>query len=254
MKRLVLLILACLSCGVLTPLVANATQSQLSQTINPIQCTYTVFTTGTVTLTPTQCSSQLVPTLSSVTTTLQPRLIGTFSAIHTSSLRVFVGENWFTLGISSALTTSGDTWTLDLANTSVILAPSTTYTVIVETVTPDGYVLSSVYQDILRTQANPLTTNSSNSATQPQPLTRATTPIDLIAPFSQSGISQAPRYYDMSPSSTTNHTIDDIRPPGHHLGSYWIIIFIVILIGIIILVILAILRRLNPDWRRRRDR
>lgn len=147
---------------------AFAATSQLTQTISPIRCTYTVLTTGTTTATPTQCTSQLAPTLSTFTITLRPYLTGTFSAINTKSLRIWVGEHWFTLGISNALTVNGDNWMLNLADTSIVLAPNTAYTIIVETTTPNSYVLSSVYQDVLVTKSLP---PSSTTPTAPSPAT-----------------------------------------------------------------------------------
>lgn len=228
------------------PLAAGAATSQLTQSINPIQCTYTVFTTGTTTLTPTQCSNQLVPTLSSVTTTLTPRLIGTYTAMQTSNLRVWVGEDWFTLGVSSALTVNSDIWTLDLANTSFVLAPSTTYTVIIEATTVNGYVLSSVYVDILTTQAAPATINSPTPApllrpTPPRsPMRAAPIPIDLVAPLSQPGMS---RYYYGSNMGTIKYRIDDNRSSAHQSVIYWTVILVAILIVLARIVYLARKRR-----------
>ena len=256
MKKGTLLLAACLIYTMFVPLTADAATSQLSQTINPIQCTYTVLTTGTTTMTPTLCSSQLVPTLSSFTTTLQPRLTGTFASAQTNTLRVYIGQNWFTLGVSSALTSVGDTWTLDLANSSFVLAPSTTYTVIIEAATMNGYLLSSVYQDVLTTQAAPLVPHLT------QPLTPKTpeilpaqidtnAPIDLMAPLGQSGIAH---YYYSSLAGTIIPRVDSAKSSGFQLMSYWTITIIAILIGLFIVARVIFIGLLFPAWKRRRKR
>lgn len=251
MRKITLLVIACLGCGILTPLTSHAATSQLTQTISPIQCTYTVLMTGTTTLTPTLCSSQLVPTLSSVTTTLRPQLTGTYASIQANSLRVFVGQNWFTLGVSSALTVVGDTWTLDLAGTSLTLAPSTTYTIIVEALTMNGYLLSSVYQDVLTTQAAPLVPHITQPLTPKAPeilpaQMNTNAPINLVAPLGQSGMSH---YYYASPTGTASLRADSTKAPGSRLLSNW-----PILAGIVVLVGVTFARLIYPAWKRRQQR
>ena len=240
----------------LAPLTALAATSQLSQTINPIQCTYTILITGTTTMTPTLCSSQLVPTLSSFTTTLQPRLTGTFTSAQTNTLRVFIGQNWFTLGVSNALTAVGDVWTLDLANTSLVLAPTTTYTVIVEAATMNGYLLSSVYQDVLTTQAAPLVPHIAQPLTPKVPEILPTqintnAPIDLMAPLGQSGMSH---YYYASLAGTSSPRVDSFKSSGFQLMSYWTITIIAILIGLFIIAKVVFMGLFFPAWKRRRKR
>ena len=241
--------IACLSCSILTPLTATAATSELSQTINPIRCTYTVFKTGTTTLTPTQCSSQLVPTLSSVTTVLEPRLTGAFAAIQTTGLRVWVGENWFTLGVSSALTVNGDTWTLDLADVPFSLAPSTTYTVIIEATTVNWYLLSSVYEDVLTTQAAVPVANNTQPPTpgnlSGNPISTSA-PIDLLAPLSEPGMSH---YYYGSSEDSVNYGFDVFKSPGLRLISDW-----VVLSGIAIFVVSVLVRIVYPAWKGRGKR
>lgn len=251
MKKGTLLLAACLIYTMFVPLTADAATSQLSQTINPIQCTYTVLTTGTTTMTPTLCSSQLVPTLSSFTTTLQPRLTGTFASAQTNTLRVYIGQNWFTLGVSSALTSVGDTWTLDLANSSFVLAPSTTYTVIIEAATMNGYLLSSVYQDVLTTQAAPLVPHITQPLTPRIPeispaLVNTNVPIDLVSPLGQSGMSH---YYYTSIGGAASLRADSAKPPVSYLLSNWpILAMLVALVGVVFV------RIIYPAWKRRQQR
>ena len=251
MRKVTLLVIACLGSSILTPLAANAATSQLTQTINPIQCTYTVLMTGTTTLTPTLCSSQLVPTLSSVTTTLRPQLTGTYASIQASSLRVFVGQNWFTLGVSSALTAVGDTWTLDLTNTALTLAPSTTYTIIVEALTINGYLLSSVYQDVLTTQAAPLVPHIAQPLTPKTPEILPTQintniPINLVSPLGQSGMSH---YYYAQLDGTTSLRADSTGSPHSYIVRNWpILAMVTVLVGTIFV------RVGYPAWKRRQQR
>lgn len=78
----------------------------------------------------------------------QPVISGTYDAANSQSLRVRVGTNWYMLNVSTQLTVSDNTWTLDLRNLTPPLAAGT-YDISAEVTTRDGQVLGDISQNEL---------------------------------------------------------------------------------------------------------
>ncbi len=73
----------------------------------------------------------------------QPIITGTFDSTNTKQLRVNVDGRWYILGEDPQLTSSGNTWRLDLSSLASPLTAGT-YSVIAELTTPSDQVLTDV--------------------------------------------------------------------------------------------------------------
>lgn len=138
-------------CGVAlisaAPLAAQ--QSSLTQSVDPIVCQYVKVSDGTTTTTSTECDEQTIPKLETVKVfNRQIRLSGYYAASSTKSLRLWIGGNWFSLNSYQGLTVNGDTWQLEIDNIELFAAGS--YDIVVETITEDGYLLRTLYEDALK--------------------------------------------------------------------------------------------------------
>lgn len=137
---------------------AQQADSRLEQTIEPIECVYTSTEDGLGSSSSTVCSDMIAPTLDriAIKNNRQPVLQGTFSSAEMKKLRVWVGGAWYTYGASPYLTVDGDSWSLDLSESAVLL-PVGSYTIIVELLTLDSFLLRSVYEDVLSIPPLPAT-------------------------------------------------------------------------------------------------
>lgn len=131
-----------------SPAVA-AQSADLQQTVQPIVCVFTSTETGAGTSASTTCSSAEPPTVEDISNTTggRPIVMGQLPFTHFKQLRVWVGDRWFTYMTSPYLAVDNDTWTLDLTHLPAPLAAGD-YSVVVELLTDDGYLLRSVYETI----------------------------------------------------------------------------------------------------------
>lgn len=123
--------------------------SSLTQSVQPITCVYTITQNGSSTSTSTACDSVVAPTLESSSPRAgRPILSGAFQSADLDLLRVWVGGQWYTLGIGDELTINGEVWKLDLSGLGTPL-PSGTYTIVIEQLTTTDFLLRSIYPDAL---------------------------------------------------------------------------------------------------------
>ncbi len=140
-----------------------AVQTRLYQTIDPIYCTYTNVATGTIDGISTTCDNQNVPTVTAATATDGWAVLsGTFTSANSIQLRVWVNGQWYTLGITPALTTHNDTWTLDLRHVGVRLSAGT-YDVVVEELTANSFLLRSNYTAVLSVSSYTIVTTTTET-------------------------------------------------------------------------------------------
>ena len=126
---------------------AQQADSRLEQTIEPIECVDTRTEDGFGGSLSTACSDKVAPTLGQITisSNRQPVLQGAVAGTEMKRLRVWVGGLWYTYGVSPYLTVVGNSWSLDLSESPVLL-PAGSYTVIVEVLTTDSFLMRSVYE------------------------------------------------------------------------------------------------------------
>lgn len=126
-----------------------ATSSTLGQTVEPITCIYTITAAGGSTSSSTACDSVAPATLDLVEPRGgKPLLGGTVTPTDLASFRVWVGGVWFTSGVSTSLTVSDGTWTLDLSSLASPLAAGD-YTIVLEERTTTDFLLRSIYPNVL---------------------------------------------------------------------------------------------------------
>lgn len=127
----------------------GAMTATLGQTVEPITCVYTVIDSGDSISSSTTCDSVVPATLDAVNPRAgRPLLGGTVTTVSLASLRVGVGDRWYTLGATSYFTSNAGVWTLDLATLTTPL-PAGMYTITLEERTTSDFLLRSVYQNVL---------------------------------------------------------------------------------------------------------
>ena len=101
----------------------------------------------------------VAPTVEAVTTTdSKPIITGTYDAATSEGLQVKVGNVWYVLGKNSELTTSENTWKLDLSQIKDSLVPNV-YDIAVQSLVAGGQVLGDTTTNELHiANSNPIAT------------------------------------------------------------------------------------------------
>lgn len=121
--------------------VAGATSVRFEQQINPIECIFTTTQTGETVTTSDDCDEQPIPTITSILGGGgRPVILGKYSSARAGTLRVWLGGQWYTLGVDARLKANGDNWKLDLSGLKEPLPPGD-YEVSVAIQTHDGYMI-----------------------------------------------------------------------------------------------------------------
>ena len=132
--------------------VAQGTDSQLKQTVKPIECTFTRTMIINDQTTHSICNDQNAPTfeMAFATATGKQKITGKLP-MNLSTIKMFriwLASNWYTYNISPFLSINTDNWVLNLDSQSYALSPGD-YTVIIELETTDSILLRSIYDSVL---------------------------------------------------------------------------------------------------------
>lgn len=127
----------------------GASDARLRQEVVPILCVFTVTDAGTTTSDTTVCDNDEAPTITSVKAAItgRPTLAGRIASPSFKRFRAWIGNQWYTHNVSPYMAITGDSWKLDLTPLETPLAAGD-YTVVIELLTNNNYLLRSVYNSI----------------------------------------------------------------------------------------------------------
>lgn len=119
---------------------AAAQNSQLQQSILPLDCTLTEVNNGLNVNADSDCPPQ-PPIVDNIQSNDgRPIISGKYDAANAATFRVRFNSVWYQLGINSELTAAGNVWRLNLSNLAVPLEPGE-YEIFMEMTTLEGDTL-----------------------------------------------------------------------------------------------------------------
>lgn len=120
---------------------AHAQNSQLHQSILPLDCTLTEVNNGVGVIADSNCPPQ-APIVDNIQSNDgRPIISGKYDAANSLSFRVRFNSIWYVLGVDPELTAVGNVWRLNLSNLAVALEPGE-YEIYMEMVSLEGNTLA----------------------------------------------------------------------------------------------------------------
>ena len=120
---------------------AHAQNSQLRQSILPLDCTLTEVNNGVGVIADSNCPPQ-APIVDNIQSNDgRPIISGRYDAANSLSFRVRFNNIWYVLGVDPELTAVGNVWRLNLSNLVVALEPGE-YEIYMEMVSLEGNILA----------------------------------------------------------------------------------------------------------------